>query len=202
MDVAAGGSLGLLLGLLVGLSGSPIVSSVVTGLVALLAGLFGLSEKISSKLTSAATRRLIGFAATAVITTPVAIYVRTHDLLAPSVSAQRGRLAEIGIQEKEKQDEMLRFLYFGILPAGTSAVPKDSAAGAVVSSHQSVLFAQPAAFCTALLQLSNGPERDVLALFEQQSAELKEIANLIRRLSDAQRQQALSAARIYLCRVS
>jgi hypothetical protein len=53
-----------------------------------------------------------------------------------------------------------------------------------------------------LLQLSNGPERDVLALFEQQSAELKEIANLIRRLSDAQRQQALSAARIYLCRVS
>jgi hypothetical protein len=71
-----------------------------------------------------------------------------------------------------------------------------------VSSRQSVLFAQPAAFCTALLQLSNGPERDVLALFEQESAELKEIANLIRRLSDAQRQQALSAARIYLCRVS
>ena len=124
LDVAAGASLGALLGLLVGLSGSPIVSSVVTGLVALLAGLFGFSDKISPNPTIAATRRIVAFGLAALIATPAAVYIRTHDWLAPSVAAQRVKLLEIGIQDKKDQDVMLRFLYLGVLPPGYSAVPK------------------------------------------------------------------------------
>ena len=126
------------------------------------------------------------------------------------MAAQRVKLLEIGIQDKKDQDVMLRFLYLGVLPPGYSAVPKDSAPGEVLTAnrgilvsaaHQGVLFAQPAQFCTALLQLANGSANDVLTLFEQQSDELKNVANILRGLPDDQRQQALKAARIYLCGV-
>ena len=82
-----------------------------------------------------------------------------------------------------------------------SAVQKDSATGTVLTSRQGILLAQPSNFCTSFLLLSNGSQSDVLALFDQQSKELKDIASIIRGLPDEQRQQALNAGRIYLCGV-
>jgi hypothetical protein len=199
-DVGAAGVLGLLLGVLIGLSGSPVVSVIVTGLVTLLAGLFGFSDKLSPNLTASIARRIVAFGLAAVITTPVAIYVRTHELLAPSVKSQRDALSEIGIKDSKEQAEMLRFLRFGILPSGTSALPKDSPSAAIVNSRQGVLFAQSPTFCSALLQLSSSPN-DILALLDAGSKELKDIAAILRRLPDEQRTPALAASRIYLCGV-
>lgn len=201
MDVAAAAVLGIFLGLLVGFSGSPVVSSVVTALVALLAGLFGLSEKLSPGLSSSTARRIVSFGLAATIATPIAIYARTHELLAPSVTQEKAMLAELGISGGKDQTEMLRFLHFGILPTGVTAVPKESPAGAVVTSVHGILFSAPASFCTSFLQLSTASQSDVLGLFDQQSAELRNIAGIIRGLPNDQRQQALDSGRLYLCGV-
>ncbi|MEA2841044.1 MAG: hypothetical protein QOF41_2374 [Methylobacteriaceae bacterium] len=202
LDISVGLSLGALLGMLVGLSGSPVVSSVVTGIVALLAGLFGLSEKITSGLTSATARRLIAFALAALVVTPLAVYVRTHDWLASSVSLQRAKLIEMGVTDKKEQLEVLRFINFGILPPGASAVPKDSPSAGVVTSRQGVLFQAPGNFCTSFLRLLDASPNDILTLFDQQSPEMRSIADMIRRLPEDQRKSALDFGRIFLCGVS
>jgi hypothetical protein len=197
-DIATGASLGILLGILVGLSASPIVSGVAGGLVALLAGFFGLAEKEGRGFTSTGARRMAAFGLFAVVATPVGILARTHEWFAPSVAWQRASLTEIGISDQKEQNEMLRFLRFGILPKDASAAPKDSAAANVVSEHLPVLYSNPAKFCSAFMQLTSA--QDKLGLMDQ-TKDTQDIANVIRNLPDDQQDAALKAGRIYLCKV-
>jgi hypothetical protein len=200
IDIFAGGAIGILLGLLIGLSGSPIVSTVAAGLLTLLAGLFGFSANLPGALSVASARRLIAFCLAATILIPAAVSVRTHDLLGPSIRSQKAMLVEIGIRDDREQTEMLRFLRFGILPPQSTSPPKDSTAAIAASQRASGLFSQPASFCSSLLLVRNSP-KDMLALFDQQSSDLKDIANSIRTLSDERRLQVLSAAPTFLCGV-
>ena len=108
-DWAGGGSLGVLLGLLIGLSASPVVNTVISALVALLAGLFGFSEKISLAVSAGPARRLIAFSLCAALVVPAGVYVRTHDVLAPSLERQKADLALIGYQEGTPQHELIGF---------------------------------------------------------------------------------------------
>jgi hypothetical protein len=197
-DIATGASLGILLGVLVGLSASPIVSGVAGGLVALLAGLFGLAEKAGRGFTSTGARRMVAFGLFAVMATPVGILARTHEWFAPSVAWQRASLTEIGISDPKEQNEMLRFLRFGILPKDASAAPKDSAAANVVSAQQPVLYSTPAEFCDAFMQLTSAQDR--LGLMGRTNG-TRDIANAIRNLPDDQQDAALNAGKIYLCKV-
>jgi len=197
-DIATGASLGILLGILVGLSASPIVSGVASGLVALLAGFFGLAEKAGRGFTNTGARRIVAFGLFAVVATPVGILARTHEWFAPSVAWQRASLTEIDITDRKEQNEMLRFLRFGILPKDASAAPKDSAAASVVSAGQSVLYSTPAEFCSAFMQLTSS--QDQLGLMGQ-TKDTRDIANVIRSLPDDQQDAALKAGRIYLCKV-
>jgi hypothetical protein len=198
-DVIAGASLGALMGVLVGLSASPVVSSVVTGLAALLAGFFGLSEKLTKGLPEAAGRRIAAFGLAAVLAAALGVLTRTHDWLAPSVSSQRASLAEIGINDPKEQNEMLRFVRFGVIPAGTSVVPKDSVAAGIVADRRPVLFSASSDFCTSFLRLTN--LKDMLTLMDQQTKDIQEVANVIRGLPDDQQDATLKLGRIYLCKV-
>jgi hypothetical protein len=198
-DITAGAAIGVFLGLLIGLSGSPIVSGVATGLVALLAGIFGVSEKLAVNFSYAAKCRLIAFAVSAIISVLAAMYVRTHDLLAPSISSQKAVLGEMGITDKKDQTEMLRFIKYGILPVGTVAPAKDSSADAFAHQRLTVLHAQSAQFCRSLLIALSGSQEDFLKFLDEN--DLKETAAILRRLPEPERKPAIAASRVYLCKV-
>ncbi|HEV7821235.1 MAG TPA: hypothetical protein VGO84_08635, partial [Burkholderiales bacterium] len=117
-DFAGGAALGLFLGTLMGLSATPVVTLVVTALVALLAGVFGLADKLSPTMAAGAARRLIAFGIVATIAMPTAIWVRTHEVLSPSIEQQRQNLQAMGVTDPKEQKEMMQFLRFGITAAG------------------------------------------------------------------------------------
>jgi len=199
MDVAAGGSIGLLLGMLVGLSATPIVQTVVSALVALLAGIFGLSDKLSSTMGSGASRRLIGFSIAAVIALPVAILMRTHDVLAPSIERQRQSLRMIGIPDGAEQDRMLGFLRFG-LPVGDKT-PTTKESEKLSLARQGVLYTTPAGWCDELerLRLQGAPAADFLTLFATGSDNVRKLGKIVSALPPDRQKTALDAAPIYFC---
>jgi hypothetical protein len=120
-DLLGGASLGMFLGILVGMSATPVVSIVITALVALLAALFGLSDKSPFSTSAAGARRLIAFGLSATLFMLTGIALRTHETLAPSVDHQREVLRNIGYADRTKeQTEMLRYLRYGLVPAGTT----------------------------------------------------------------------------------
>jgi hypothetical protein len=190
LDVAAGSSLGVLLGLLTGLSGSPVVSIVITALVALLAGMFGLIEKVNVKGTSAGSRRLTAFALTAALSTPLAIWMRTHDVLAPSIDEQKRTLRQIGYADgRPEQVEMLRYLRYGLLPAG------------VVQSKErlasSVLYAELSpTLCDALARTRTAD--DLLVLLKAEPS-LRGVASTIASMPRDKRDAAPEWAKVLLC---
>jgi hypothetical protein len=196
-DWAGGAALGLLLGLLIGLSVTPVVSIVVTALVGLLAGLFGLGDKSALGISAAGARRLAAFGFAAVIATPIAIWLRTHDVLAPSLADQRAALREIGYADgSAEQKEMLRFLRYGIAPAG-STVTAEASRGA--TARASVLYAGvPAGFCARMMM--SGGTADLLTLLDNTSeAKLRDLASRIKALPVEKQAPALDYARIFLC---
>lgn len=201
IDWIAGAALGLLLGLLVGLSATPVVSAVVTGLVALLAAMFGLSDKLPLGLSRAGAHRLAAFALAAALAVLGGLQLRTH-WLAPDVAELRRQLEEIGITAPEEQRQMLRFLRFGLLPAGTQAAGKDGeAARLAVAATLPLLYAEPAAFCGPLRRLvtEGAAPADLLLHLQTGGDAAKHARTAIQALPEAERAAALRAAPFYLC---
>lgn len=201
IDWVAGAALGLLLGLLVGLSASPVVSAVVTGLVALLAAMFGLSDKLPLGLSRVGAHRLSAFALAAAVAVLIGLQLRTS-WLAPDVTELRRQLAEIEITDPAEQKQMLRFLRFGLLPAGTQAVGKDGeAAKLAVAAALPLLYAEPATFCGPLRRLvsENAAPADMLLQLKSGGDAAQRAGRAIQALPEAERPAALRAAPLYLC---
>ena len=204
IDWAAGAALGLLLGLLVGLSASPVVSAVVTGLVALLAAMFGLSDKLPAGgfgLSRAGAHRLTAFALAAAVAVLLGLQLRTR-WLAPDVTELRRQLTEIGITDPAEQKQMLRFLRFGLLPAGTQAAGKDGeAAKLAMAVALPLLYAESARFCGSLRQqvAQGAAASDLLLSLDAGGDATRRLAATLAKLPAAEQATALHAAPHYLC---
>ncbi|MGV3571440.1 MAG: hypothetical protein ACO1PB_12640 [Ramlibacter sp.] len=202
LDWLAGGSLGLLVGLLTGLSVSPVASIVVGAVAALLGGVFGLAEKASPRLGSAGGHRLTAFALATVVALVAGILLRTHHVLSPSPQRLRAQLADIGIQDTKEQNEMLRFLRFGLLPTGVTPAGKEGkAAEQAFHGQQGVLYAEGTSFCASLrtaVRRGDGAA-DVSALLDTGGPAAKRAAVAIRALPATEQAGALRAAPAYLC---
>lgn len=202
VDWCAGGALGMLLGLLVGLSASPVVAGVVTGLVALLAGVFGLSDKLSDGLGRRGAHRLAAFGVIAALAAPLGIYLRSAELLSPTVAQQRQQLVEIGITDPAEQKDTLRFLRFGLLPAGVAAVGKDGeGARQSMAARQGVLYAASADWCAALRRLvtESAPASDLLTLLRTGPETARQAVNAVKAMPGAEQSHTARAALLYLC---
>jgi hypothetical protein len=201
IDWAAGAALGLLLGLLVGLSSSPVVSSVVVGLVALLAAMFGLSDKLPLGLTRTGAHRMTAFALAAALAVLLGLQLRSR-WLAPDVAELRRQLAEVEITDPAEQRQMLRFLRYGLLPAGTQAAGKDGeSARLAVAAALPLLYAEPADFCGPLRRSvgEGAAPADLLLQLKAGGEAARRAARAIQALPEAERAGALRAAPAYLC---
>jgi hypothetical protein len=190
-DWFAGASVGSLLGLLIGLSQSPVVSVVVTAIVALLAGLFGLSGNSPLGLSTAGLRRLTAFGLAGVIFTLGGVAARTHDWLSPTVEQQKAMARAMGYEDRTKeQAELLRYIRFGLLPAGTSAPSGPQARSSVLYSDLGPTF------CADLSRVQN--LSDLLLLLSSSDA-TRPMADQLRRLSAAQQNNAVEFSKLFLC---
>lgn len=148
----AGVSPGLLLGVLVGLATSPVVGSVVGGLVTLLATFLTLRE--TKRDEAALTDRnfdddlrrltLMGFGLACLGGLFWGLFLRTHDVLSPSVSEQVKRWTDANYDEQQAR-ALVALRLVGLVPAGATSRTPSQADQAVTS----VLFTGAREQCDA-----------------------------------------------------
>jgi len=94
---------GLMVGMLLGLSISPIVASFVGAVGAGLAVLLGLNE---NHLTRAKSIRIGTFGFVTILGALIGIYLRTHNLLSPSLEEEKQRLLDLGYTTTEALSQL------------------------------------------------------------------------------------------------
>ena len=194
--------MGVLVGLLVGLSASPVTGTLVGALVALLAGVFGIAEKLPTGLGRTGAIRLTAFAVSCAVALLLGIFMRTHQVLSPSVKDLRAQLSEMEIKSEEEQKQMLRFLRFGLLPSNAQAVKKDDeAAASIIKSVQSTLYAESTSFCAGLRDLiaTDAVAEDLLSYLRTGSDATKRIALSLGNLPKTEQLDALKKGPLFLC---
>jgi hypothetical protein len=98
----AGTGLGLLVGILVGLSSSPVVSVVVGALAAGMVTLLGFSRPAKEgepALGDGSVARLGGFGVACTVAILFGLYIRTHNVLSPSIADQVNEVRKAGYSE-------------------------------------------------------------------------------------------------------
>lgn len=154
LEFAAGAGVGTLIGLIAGLSASAIVSTVLAALSAGLLALLGIGKSSSETSTSAApgslaTWRILGFGSLCSVCLVVGIFLRTHNMLAPSVKSEQIELEQANIFSKDEIHQIILLKQFGLsVPNGDTklgvANPK---APAGIGPASGVLFAGKAEIC-------------------------------------------------------
>lgn len=143
-EILAGVGLGFLIGTIIGLSIAEVTGIILGALTSVLAAFFGLKPAKEGEKPYHAAIASFGFACLAAIF--LGIFIRTHNLLAPSLEAQIEEYVEAGFSEEEARQYVL-VQHLGIIPQGMT-FSADSRSG----SGSSVLMAgdEELILCTAI----------------------------------------------------
>jgi hypothetical protein len=104
-EAFAGIGLGMLLGVIIGLSISQVTGIILGALTSLLAAFFGLRDKKSDDQSKPII--ICYFGASCFIFIMLGIYIRTHQLLSPSLASQTEKLKEVGFNQNEIKQILL-----------------------------------------------------------------------------------------------
>lgn len=105
LEYASGIALGALVGVIIGLSVSHVVGIFLAALTSLLATFFGLTSKDETE--SPRTRidpkppTIISFGISTILFLALGIYMRTHNVLSPSIASEKADLLECGLSKEE-----------------------------------------------------------------------------------------------------
>lgn len=114
-EIFAGLGLGALIGIIIGLSIAQVTGIILGALTSLLAAFFGLREKKSEDSENHLIVGTFGIACIAFIF--IGLYVRTHNLISPSLQSQKEEYKNIGFSEEEIKKIFL-IKEFGVVPSG------------------------------------------------------------------------------------
>lgn len=193
----ASGSLGLLVGLLVGLSTSPVVNTAIAALLALVGGVFGLSDKLPGGINKTGAHKLAAFSLFFTVAMIGGVLLRTYGVLGPSVAHLKGELNDIGVTSDPERKDMLKFIRYGILPAGSQVATEKQDLPAL----KGLLYSESASFCSEyVVKMSSSTSAEDFLMFMKQGGEAaKHMANAIGKLPAQDQSNALKAAYLHLC---
>lgn len=114
-EIFSGIGLGMLVGLIIGLSVSHIVGIVLGALTSLLASFFGLTavkEDVQSNVKlHSRPMTIIYFSLSTFAFILIGIYLRTHNVLSPSIKEQKEDLIEMGLKSEDIGKMLLKIRY-------------------------------------------------------------------------------------------
>ena len=198
-EFGAGASIGMLLGLIMGLSASPVVMTVLGALAAGLLGLLGVtahSKSANHEAASTGALRVFGFGLFCAVFLVIGILWRTHNTLAPSLTAQEKELSASSSLTKAEVHQILLLKAFGLTPAtGT----KDSTALTpvpgknVAATSASVLFTGQGDVCQVMRRDQYNSLSSYLGSLRDHGGEFSNLADAISR-APADDQEAIATA--------
>lgn len=141
-----GTGIGLLFGVIMGTTTTPTVATMLGTLTAVLAGLLGLNNK---HFNDAKAVRIGSFGFACVIGAYLGIYVRSHDLLSPSLESMKTEYLQLGYSEQEALQLLRIKMNMLEVPNADIEIAKDAAiaqtAGETSSEKTALLTSNPVA---------------------------------------------------------
>jgi len=130
IEIFSGVGLGVLVGIVIGLSVSNVVGIVLGALTSLLATFFGLNsakENLQNDLKyQTKPLIIIFFSITTVIFILIGIFLRTHNILSPTIEEQKSELIKMGIKEDDLGKTLLKIRYDIVLDSQGETVNNES----------------------------------------------------------------------------
>ncbi len=174
-EIFAGLGLGLLIGVIIGLSIAQVTGIILGALTSLLAAFFGLKD---SGTATAGNRVIIGtFSISCLCSIFLGLYVRTHDLLSPSVKNEYDTYTGLKLFNKQEVKQILLFRTLGL-------VPKDYKAGAEKTAHQNSVLMSSDDAALRLCDSSTFSLLDLKNAFVQAGPAYAELANKVLLIPD------------------
>lgn len=93
-----GGGIGLLFGVIMGTTSTPVIATMLGALTAVLAGILGLNDNL---FNNAKAMRIGGFGICCVLGAYLGLYVRSHNVLAPSLLELKQTYLAVGFSEQQ-----------------------------------------------------------------------------------------------------
>jgi hypothetical protein len=194
-DAISGASLGTFLGLIIGMTTSPVAAAVIGTVTALATSFIGLGDKLLPTTTAPSLTRLTLFSLFAAGSLLAGVYIRTHDVLAPTPKQLMARLIAAQFTNSEALD-IVRFTKFGLVSTGMTVAPSESLP---VRQLQPTLFSTPADFCTQVNRQIGADQTSRLNAMLGAGEPFKGVAIRIQAAPADQRAPLLDAANFYLC---
>ena len=115
-EIYAGLGLGLLIGFIIGLSIAQVTGIILAALTSLLAAFFGLQNNLEGKTGN---KVVIGtFSFTCIISIFFGLYIRTHNLLSPSLESNIVTYKNSKLFDQKEIKEIILFKELGLIPSG------------------------------------------------------------------------------------
>lgn len=206
LEFLAGTAIGLLVGLIAGLSISPVTSTILGALATGLLLLLGFKDAKGSDNSQGHAARVFGFGLFCSIALVCGIGLRTHQVLSPSLEAQKERLTAVKIFTPDDIRIILLSTNFGLEPGRAP----DAHGEAMTPEHaQSQSGAAPAHLAYAGLLRAGSPEfcqvarreqfRDVHAYLDALKSRDPKLARVIESVPENDREALSKSLSEYVC---
>ncbi|MBO2962253.1 hypothetical protein J4761_19695 [Burkholderia pseudomallei] len=194
LDFLTGGAMGLLVGALIGLSTVPVVGGLVSALTALVGAFLGLAAPTSTRMAfSLRAWRIVGFGLVSVLAIVAGIYLRTNQILQPSIKDQVNALIDAKFDPMVAQ-ELIAYRDFGIVPGGKTVQMNEVQRGGI-----GALFDTQASVCNQLVRAHNSSTADRLRALSAGGDYFAKMADRISHADLASQNQLLDSAQTILC---
>ncbi|PCJ15068.1 MAG: hypothetical protein COB04_13890 [Gammaproteobacteria bacterium] len=125
-----GAGIGLLFGIIMGTSTTPTVATVLGALTTMLAAILGLNDSYFNNVKAV---RIGSFGFACVIGAYTGLYVRSHNLLSPSLDRMNAQYQQLGFSEEQAR-QLILYKEFGFFQIPTSLAPASNNAQNTPSS--------------------------------------------------------------------
>jgi hypothetical protein len=186
-EFGAGAGIGTLLGLIMGLSASPVVSTVLGALSGGLLVLLGLASRPDGAGESKGELRVLGFGFFCSVFLVVGIFLRTHDVLAPSFAAEERTLSASSTLTKSEIHQILLLKALGL------SADKEGTVQSVRGPASPYLFAGRGDVCQVLRRDLYSDPAGYLEALQAHGSDFEKLADSIKRLP-TQEQDALATS--------
>ncbi|MCJ8273087.1 MAG: hypothetical protein MJK04_27265 [Psychrosphaera sp.] len=131
-----GAGIGALLGFMMGTSITPVVATFFGALTGILAGILGLND---GHFSNAKAVRVGGFGFACVLAALLGLFVRTHNLMSPSLQSLKQQYVELGFSETQALDFVAQKA-FGVSVAAVNPNSSPKISTQIAQQHSSLLF--------------------------------------------------------------
>lgn len=198
-EIVAGCGLGCLAGLLVGLTTANVTATVLSSILAIGTAFLGLAGDAKFLQGAYNSGRLIGFSFAMTVALLAGLWLRSHDILAPSSSDLFQEFRPLAGTDRDAW-ETVAFVKFGLIPKDKQVASAEQREA--VKQYENTLFDSVPSWCDDFRLRQGLPIDEQIAWLSSKGGEYAELAERIKQLPANVRPEVVHSFLFYICKVN